>query len=150
MRTLLAFVLKTLHGALVILSVTGGYFLPIEYLPAYLLLAPWITVDGRDFDRSCSLTVVTHWADKGCCDSPKEGFIQATLRDAGVDTSASKLYSYNDWLMYTSWLAAFLRLMAAKNVTVLANQNITVIVTCSILLWIIVFVMSKTRTETGG
>lgn len=138
---LLAKFLEFIHVALSVVSLTGGYWIPRQYLAIYVTLMMYLFIDWHDADRHCNLTYFTNRIRLGkevaSGQDGGPGFIQSILRKIGVNVSRRDLDRWLSIIVVLSWLVAYLRLVKLYKIRIFPNLGSVVVVTISVLAWLV-------------
>jgi hypothetical protein len=113
MRGILADIVRLIHYALFFV-VAAGPFLPMKYIPYYLVFVWLIFLDWNDFDGVCSLTRVEHYLRTGewSSVSPMEGgpeFFRPIANRLGFDLTRTEADRLNNFIFLMFWGAALMR-----------------------------------------
>ena len=57
--------LEIIHLIILFYLSLGGYFIPIQYIPVFLLSLPYIVIDWNDKDGLCWITKLTNMVKYG-------------------------------------------------------------------------------------
>ena len=138
---LLAKFLEVIHVGVSVLSLTGGYWIPRQYLAIYVTLMMYLFIDWHDRDRHCNLTYFTNRIRLGKAVTSSSdggpGFIQATLAKMGLDVSRRTLDRSLSVIVVVTWLVAYLRLVNLYKIRLFPNRGSVIVVTIFILCWLV-------------
>ena len=143
MKEIIILSIETFHLFVAVLLLFGGYIIPLNYIPVYLLGAPFMTIDWNDQDGLCHLTKLRnmiryeslHPQVKGESDN---NFIHTLLLKLGINMS----YTHIDKLLYvlitTSWLDAYSRFIQHKHIQLFPTKQTQYMVISIIVVWFII------------
>ena len=129
MKELLLTSLDMIHICIFIYLSIGGYFIPKQYLPVYLLSLPYIIIDWNDRDKLCWMTKLRNMIHYEEIDpKPKEdienNFVNGLLRKQGINID-QKLFDILLYIFYFLKIFSYLSLEAfALKVFVLLQNAI--------------------------
>ncbi len=141
MKELLLTSLDMIHICIFIYLSIGGYFIPKQYLPIFLLSLPYIIIDWNDRDKLCWMTKLRNMIHYEEIDpKPKEdienNFVNGLLRKQGINID-QKLF---DILLYmcfiASWGYAYYRLTKQYKINVFPNENVKIITGILVIGWV--------------
>ena len=115
----LADIVKYIHYSLFIV-VFSGPFLPIKYIPYYILFVLAIFLDWNDLDGMCILTKLEYYFRKGkwSSDAPIDGgpeFFRPMVSKIGINLTRSEADRLNNFIFLVFLSAAFIRFVWLEN-----------------------------------
>ena len=144
--------LETIHLLIALLLTIGGYFLPNEYLPVYLLSLPYIVIDWHDPDKSCWLTKLNQMIHYQTLypvvqDDIENSFLNGLVRRQGIviedDTFTFLLYV----IFIAGWLYGFYRLSKQYKIKIFPNKYTKYLSYFMIIGWIVITLPSLKKKE---
>ena len=115
MEKIIIGIIELFHLLLALFLMIGGYIIPKQYIPIYLLCTPYLVIDWNDTDGSCWLTKLRNMVKYKSLD-PKienemeDNFLNSYIRKIGIIIK-NKTFTFILYiLIFTSWLYAYIRL----------------------------------------
>ena len=101
--------LEIIHLIILFYLSLGGYFIPIQYIPVFLLSLPYIVIDWNDKDGLCWITKLTNMVKYGDInpeveDEVETSFIRKWLSKLGITIDKQKL----TFLLYSILTSIFI------------------------------------------
>ena len=108
--------LEFLHLIILFYLSLGGYFIPTQYIPVYLLSLPYIVIDWNDKDGLCWVTKLTNMIkyrdiNPEVEDDTENSFTRKVLKNLGITVNDKTLTFLLYIIFITSWFYAYNRLM---------------------------------------
>ena len=121
----------------------GGYFIPNEYIPVYLVILPYIVIDHHDKDELCWITKLTNMIKYKEINPEVENdiensFTRKSLSKLGIIIDDKKLTFILYILLILSWSYAYYRLMEKYKINLFPNSMTKYIFYILIYLWLII------------
>lgn len=137
-KKLIVQLLGVLHLVVFFGAILGGYFIPTEYLPAYLLFAPFLIMDWNDTDGRCYLTRLTHYIqhDKDMETGDIE-FTSSLLKSFGFEVDKKNIDTGLLNAIMFSWFAGMYRFVKHNKITVVPNKQTKLLIQVVIIGWIL-------------
>ena len=135
--------LESIHLLISFCVLLGGYFIPSQYIPVYLLSLPYIIIDWNDNDGLCWLTKLNNMIKYRTLnpvtqDENENNFIKDTLEKIGIIVEVKKLTFILYLLIILSWLYAYSRLMKQYKIQLFPNKYTKQVATFMISGWLVV------------
>ena len=136
-------ILESIHLLISFYPLLGGYFIPSQYIPVYLLSLPYIIIDWNDNDGLCWLTKLNNMIKYQTLnpvtqDENENNFIKDTLGKIGIIVEVKKLTFILYLLIILSWLYAYSRLMKQYKIQLFPNKYTKQVATFMISGWLVV------------
>ena len=143
MEKIIIGIIELFHLLLALFLMIGGYIIPKQYIPIYLLCTPYLVIDWNDTDGICWLTKLRNMIKYKSLD-PKienemeDNFLNSYIRKIGIIIK-NKTFTFILYiLIFTSWLYAYIRLTNQFKIKIIPNDLIKYIIYFMIIGWILV------------
>ena len=135
--------LEFLHLIILFYLSLGGYFLPTQYIPVYLLSLPYIVIDWNDKDGLCWVTKLTNMIkyrdiNPEVEDDTENSFTRKVLKNLGITVNDKTLTFLLYIIFITSWFYAYNRLMNKYKIKIFPDDMTRYISYTSVMLWLII------------
>jgi len=136
-------IVESIHLLAVFYLLLGGYFIPKNYLPVYLLSIPYIVIDWNDKDGLCWLTKLNNMIKYKTLNPEVEedienSFIRGLLQKIGIIMDGKRLTFILYVLFIISWLYAYTRLMKQYKIKLFPNEVTRYILYSMIVGWLVI------------
>ena len=143
MEKIIIGIIELFHLLLALFLMIGGYIIPKQYIPIYLLCTPYLVIDWNDTDGSCWLTKLRNMVKYKSLD-PKienemeDNFLNSYIRKIGIIIKIKTFTFILYILLFASWLYAYFRFMNQYKVKIIPNELTKYIVYSMIIGWVLV------------
>tara|TARA_B100000745_G_scaffold299372_1_gene250061 strand:- start:276 stop:701 length:426 start_codon:yes stop_codon:yes gene_type:complete len=138
MKALLVNSITIIHLFICIFLGAGGYIIPPEYIPIYLLCLPYLVIDKNDIDRKCWLTKVLNMINNTSNDEEENDFLYSLTKEYGFNIQYNMFTFIIYIILILNWLYAYYRLMNQYKIKLFPNETTQYLVYSLVLIWIIV------------
>ena len=131
------------HILITLITILGGYFINIKYIPVYLLLLPFIFLDWNDIGYKCFITLLTNAVSND--NNNNKEFVPDLLKKVNINIDV-KNYNINTmfaFFMLLSWLIGYIRLLNYYNITLFPNKYLIIFVMSVFIFWLLVIFKIK-------
>ena len=135
--------LEFLHLIILFYLSLGGYFIPTQYIPVYLLSLPYIVIDWNDKDGLCWVTKLTNMIkyrdiNPEVEDDTENSFTRKVLKNLGITVNDKTLTFLLYIIFITSWFYAYNRLMNKYKIKIFPDDMTRYISYTSVILGLII------------
>ena len=135
--------LEFLHLIILFYLSLGGYFIPTQYIPVYLLSLPYIVIDWNDKDGLCWVTKLTNMIkyrdiNPEVEDDTENSFTRKVLKNLGITVNDKTLTFLLYIIFITSWFYAYNRLMNKYKIKIFPDDMTRYISYTFVLSWLII------------
>ena len=135
--------LEFLHLIILFYLSLGGYFIPTQYIPVYLLSLPYIVIDWNDKDGLCWVTKLTNMIkyrdiNPEVEDDTENSFTRKVLKNLGITVNDKTLTFLLYIIFITSWFYAYNRLMNKYKIKIFPDDMTRYISYTFVLFWLII------------
>ena len=135
--------LEFLHLIILFYLSLGGYFIPTQYIPVYLLSLPYIVIDWNDKDGLCWVTKLTNMIkyrdiNPEVEDDTENSFTRKVLKNLGITVNDKTLTFLLYIIFTTSWFYAYNRLMNKYKIKIFPDDMTRYISYTSVILGLII------------
>ena len=143
MRKVIIHIIELFHLLLALSLMIGGYIIPKEYIPIFLLSTPYLVIDWNDTDGSCWLTKLRNMVhyqstDPNVDDEIENQFLNGIFRKMGLVVKEETFEFILYIILYASWLYAYVRFMKQYKIKIMPNKSTEYFVTFMVIGWILV------------
>ena len=143
MKKIIIRIIELFHLLLALSLMIGGYIIPKEYIPIFLLSTPYLVIDWNDTDGSCWLTKLRNMihyqsTDPNVDDEIENQFLNGILRKMGLVVKEETFEFILYIILYASWLYAYVRFMKQYKVKIMPNKFTEYFVTFMVIGWILI------------
>ena len=133
-------IVESIHLLAVFYLLLGGYFIPKNYLPVYLLSIPYIVIDWNDKDGLCWLTKLNNMIKYETL-NPKttdkeDNFLHGLLQAQGIMIDYKTFNSLLYVVFISSWGYAYYRVCKKYKINVFTNDMIKILTSLFIVGWV--------------
>ena len=143
MKKIIIRIIELFHLLLALSLMIGGYIIPKEYIPIFLLSTPYLVIDWNDTDGSCWLTKLRNMihyqsTDPNVDDEIENHFLNGIFRKMGLVVKEKTFTFILYIILYASWLYAYVRFMKQYKVKIMPNKSTEYFVTFMVIGWILI------------
>ena len=143
MKKIIIRIIELFHLLLALSLMIGGYIIPKEYIPIFLLSTPYLVIDWNDTDGSCWLTKLRNMihyqsTDPNVDDEIENQFLNGIFRKMGLVVKEETFEFILYIILYASWLYAYVRFMKQYKVKIMPNKSTEYFVTFMVIGWILI------------
>ena len=143
MKKIIIHIIELFHLLLALSLMIGGYIIPKEYIPIFLLSTPYLVIDWNDTDGSCWLTKLRNMVyyqstDPNVDDEIENQFLNGIFRKMGLVVKEETFEFILYIILYASWLYAYVRFMKQYKIKIMPNKSTEYFVTFMVIGWILV------------
>ena len=143
MKKVIIHIIELFHLLLALSLMIGGYIIPKEYIPIFLLSTPYLVIDWNDTDGSCWLTKLRNMihyqsTDPNVDDEIENQFLNGIFRKMGLVVKEETFTFILYIILYASWLYAYVRFMKQYKIKIMPNKSTEYFVTFMVIGWILV------------
>ena len=143
MKKIIIHIIELFHLLLALSLMIGGYIIPKEYIPIFLLSTPYLVVDWNDTDGSCWLTKLRNMVyyqstDPNVDDEIENQFLNGIFRKMGLVVKEETFEFILYIILYASWLYAYVRFMKQYKIKIMPNKSTEYFVTFMVIGWILI------------
>ena len=143
MEKIIIGIIELFHLLLALFLMIGGYIIPKQYIPIYLLCTPYLVIDWNDTDGICWLTKLRNMIkykslDPKIKDKIEYHFLNSLVRKMGIIIKIKTFTFILYILLFASWLYAYFRFMNQYKVKIIPNELTKYIVYFMIIGWVLV------------
>ena len=143
MKKVIIHIIELFHLLLALSLMIGGYIIPKEYIPIFLLSTPYLVIDWNDTDGSCWLTKLRNMihyqsTDPNVDDEIENQFLNGIFRKMGLVVKEETFEFILYIILYASWLYAYVRFMKQYKIKIMPNKSTEYFVTFMVIGWILV------------
>ena len=143
MKKVIIHIIELFHLLLALSLMIGGYIIPKEYIPIFLLSTPYLVIDWNDTDGSCWLTKLRNMVhyqstDPNVDDEIENQFLNGIFRKMGLVVKEETFEFILYIILYASWLYAYVRFMRQYKIKIMPNKSTEYFVTFMVIGWILV------------
>ena len=143
MKKIIIHIIELFHLLLALSLMIGGYIIPKEYIPIFLLSTPYLVIDWNDTDGSCWLTKLRNMihyqsTDPNIDDEIENQFLNGIFRKMGLVVKEETFTFILYIILYASWLYAYVRFMKQYKVKIMPNKSTEYFVTFMVIGWILI------------
>ena len=143
MKKIIIHIIELFHLLLALSLMIGGYIIPKEYIPIFLLSTPYLVIDWNDTDGSCWLTKLRNMihyqsTDPNVDDEIENQFLNGIFRKMGLVVKEETFEFILYIILYASWLYAYVRFMKQYKIKIMPNKSTEYFVTFMVIGWILV------------
>ena len=143
MKKIIIHIIELFHLLLALSLMVGGYIIPKEYIPIFLLSTPYLVIDWNDTDGSCWLTKLRNMihyqsTDPNIDDEIENQFLNGIFRKMGLVVKEETFTFILYIILYASWLYAYVRFMKQYKIKIMPNKSTKYFVTFMVIGWILV------------
>ena len=143
MEKIIIGIIELFHLLLALFLMIGGYIIPKQYIPIYLLCTPYLVIDWNDTDGICWLTKLRNMIkykslDPKIKDKIEDHFLNSLDRKMGIIIKDKTFTFILYILIFTSWLYAYIRLTNQFKIKIIPNDLTKYIIYFMIIGWILV------------
>ena len=148
MKKIIIRIIELFHLLLALSLMIGGYIIPNEYIPIFLLSTPYLVIDWNDTDGSCWLTKLRNMIyyqsmNPTVDDEIENQFLNGLLRRTGLIIKEKTFTFILYIILYASWLYAYVRFMKQYKIKIMPNKSTEYFVTFMVIGWILVTLPSR-------
>jgi len=148
MKKIIIRIIELFHLLLALSLMIGGYIIPNEYIPIFLLSTPYLVIDWNDTDGSCWLTKLRNMIyyqsmNPTVDDEIENQFLNGLLRRTGLIIKDKTFTFILYIILYASWLYAYVRFMKQYKIKIMPNKSTEYFVTFMVIGWILVTLPSR-------
>ena len=148
MKKIIIRIIELFHLLLALSLMIGGYIIPKEYIPIFLLSTPYLVIDWNDTDGSCWLTKLRNMIhyqsmDPNIDDEIENQFLNGIFRKMGLVVKDKTFTFILYIILYASWLYAYVRFMKQYKIKIMPNKSTEYFVTFMVIGWILVTLPSR-------
>ena len=130
--------IELIHLLISLFLSVGGYIIPKEYIPIYLLALPYLVIDWNDTDGMCWLTKFRHMIKYEAIDETEKSFLYSIARRYGITMKPNTFRFLLYIILIANWLYAYNRLMNQYKIQLFPNDFTRYIVYFLVLGWLLV------------
>ena len=135
--------LEIIHLIILFYLSLGGHFIPIQYIPVFLLSLPYIVIDWNDKDGLCWITKLTNMVKYGDInpeveDEIETSFTRKWLSKLGITIDKQKLTFLLYSILTISWFYAYNRLMKKYKIKLFPDDMTRYISYTFVMSWLII------------
>ena len=143
MKKIIIRIIELFHLLLALSLMIGGYIIPKEYIPIFLLSTPYLVIDWNDTDGSCWLTKLRNMihyqsTDPNIDDEIENQILNGIFRKMGLVVKEETFEFILYIILYASWLYAYVRFMKQYKVKIMPNKFTEYFVTFMVIGWILI------------
>ena len=143
MEKIIIGIIELFHILLALFLMIGGYIIPKQYIPIYLLCTPYLVIDWNDTDGSCWLTKLRNMVKYKSIypkikDEIEDHFLNSLVRKISIIIKIKTFTFILYILIFASWLYAYFRLMNQYKIKIIPNDITKYIVYFMIIGWIFI------------
>ena len=143
MKKIIIHIIELFHLLLALSLMVGGYIIPKEYIPIFLLSTPYLVIDWNDTDGSCWLTKLRNMihyqsTDPNIDDEIENQFLNGIFRKMGLVVKEETFTFILYIILYASWLYAYVRFMKQYKIKIMPNKSTKYFVTFMVIGWILI------------
>ena len=143
MEKIIIGIIELFHLLLALFLMIGGYIIPKQYIPIYLLCTPYLVIDWNDTDGICWLTKLRNMIkykslDPKIKDKIEDHFLNSLVRKMGIIIKDKTFTFILYILLFASWLYAYFRLTNQYKIKIMPNKSTEYFVTFMVIGWILV------------
>ena len=143
MKKIIIRIIELFHLLLALSLMIGGYIIPKEYIPIFLLSTPYLVIDWNDTDGSCWLTKLRNMihyqsTDPNVDDEIENQFLNGIFRKMGLVVKEKTFTFILYIILYASWLYAYVRFMKQYKIKIMPNKFTEYFVTFMVIGWILI------------
>ena len=143
MKKVIIHIIELFHLLLALSLMIGGYIIPKEYIPIFLLSTPYLVIDWNDTDGSCWLTKLRNMihyqsTDPNVDDEIENQFLNGIFSKMGLVVKEETFTFILYIILYASWLYAYVRFMRQYKIKIMPNKSTEYFVTFMVIGWILV------------
>ena len=143
MKKIIIHIIELFHLLLALSLMIGGYIIPKEYIPIFLLSTPYLVIDWNDTDGSCWLTKLRNMihyqsTDPNVDDEIENHFLNGIFRKMGLVVKEKTFTFILYIILYASWLYAYVRFMKQYKIKIMPNKSTEYFVTFMVIGWILI------------
>ena len=143
MKKIIIHIIELFHLLLALSLMVGGYIIPKEYIPIFLLSTPYLVIDWNDTDGSCWLTKLRNMVhyqstDPNVDDEIENQFLNVIFRKMGLVVKEETFTFILYIILYASWLYAYVRFMRQYKIKIMPNKSTEYFVTFMVIGWILI------------
>ena len=143
MEKIIIGIIELFHLLLALFLMIGGYIIPKQYIPIYLLCTPYLVIDWNDTDGICWLTKLRNMIkykslDPKIKDKIEDHFLNSLVRKMGIIIKDKTFTFILYILLFASWLYAYFRFMNQYKIKIIPNDFTKYIVYFMIIGWVLV------------
>ena len=143
MKKIIIHIIELFHLLLALSLMIGGYIIPKEYIPIFLLSTPYLVIDWNDTDGSCWLTKLRNMVyyqstDPNVDDEIENQFLNGIFRKMGLVVKEETFEFILYIILYASWLYAYVRFMKQYKIKIMPNKSTEYFVTFMVIGWILI------------
>ena len=143
MKKVIIHIIELFHLLLALSLMIGGYIIPKEYIPIFLLSTPYLVIDWNDTDGSCWLTKLRNMihyqsTDPNIDDEIENQFLNGIFRKMGLVVKEETFEFILYIILYASWLYAYVRFMKQYKIKIMPNKSTEYFVTFMVIGWILI------------
>ena len=143
MKKIIIHIIELFHLLLALSLMIGGYIIPKEYIPIFLLSTPYLVIDWNDTDGSCWLTKLRNMihyqsTDPNIDDEIENQFLNGIFRKMGLVVKEKTFTFILYIILYASWLYAYVRFMKQYKIKIMPNKSTEYFVTFMVIGWILI------------
>ena len=143
MKKVIIHIIELFHLLLAFSLMIGGYIIPKEYIPIFLLSTPYLVIDWNDTDGSCWLTKLRNMihyqsTDPNVDDEIENQFLNGIFRKMGLVVKEKTFTFILYIILYASWLYAYVRFMKQYKIKIMPNKSTEYFVTFMVIGWILI------------
>ena len=143
MKKIIIRIIELFHLLLALSLMIGGYIIPKEYIPIFLLSTPYLVIDWNDTDGSCWLTKLRNMihyqsTDPNVDDEIENQFLNGIFRKMGLVVKEKTFTFILYIILYASWLYAYVRFMKQYKIKIMPNKSTEYFVTFMVIGWILI------------
>ena len=143
MKKVIIHIIELFHLLLALSLMIGGYIIPKEYIPIFLLSTPYLVIDWNDTDGSCWLTKLRNMihyqsTDPNIDDEIENQFLNGIFRKMGLVVKEETFTFILYIILYASWLYAYVRFMKQYKIKIMPNKSTEYFVTFMVIGWILI------------
>ena len=143
MKKVIIHIIELFHLLLALSLMIGGYIIPKEYIPIFLLSTPYLVIDWNDTDGSCWLTKLRNMihyqsTDPNVDDEIENQFLNGIFRKMGLVVKEETFEFILYIILYASWLYAYVRFMKQYKIKIMPNKSTEYFVTFMVIGWILI------------
>ena len=135
--------LEIIHLIILFYLSLGGYFIPTQYIPVYLLSLPYIVIDWNDKDGLCWITKLTNMLkyrdiNPDVEDDIENSFTRKWLSKLGITIDKQRLTFLLYSILTIGWFYAYNRLMKKYKIKLFPDDMTRYISYTFVLFWLII------------
>lgn len=131
------------HVLIALITILGGYFISIHYIPLYLIILPFMFLDWNDIGYKCFFTLLTNSVKKN--NNNNNEFIPDLFKKLNLKIKSYYINIILSFLVFLSWLIGYIRLINYYDIKLFPNNYSKIFLIIFLIFWLLIIIKIKRK-----